>query len=99
MEQGSLEVRTSLTVRGVFFVFSATSLPSPATQGFLGYGIDEPRDEAQPGEDVDRREELAKGGGRCEVAYAHGRQRGDAEVESVHCAPTLNRPVEKGPTQ
>ena len=97
-EQEFSEGRKSLTAGGVF-VFSATSPPSAATQGFLGYGIDEPRDEAQPGKDVDRREELAERGGRSQVAQAHGRQRGDAEVEGVHHAPTLHRPVEKGSTQ
>jgi hypothetical protein len=53
-EEEFSEVRKSLAAVRVLVVFAA------AAQGCLCHGVDEPRDEAQSGEDVDRREELAE---------------------------------------
>jgi hypothetical protein len=54
VEEEFSEVRKSLAAVRVLVVFAA------AAQGCLCHGVDEPRDEAQSGEDVDRREELAE---------------------------------------
>lgn len=65
--RGFYEIRKSLAAGGVVVVFAVGS-PTPLTaQGFLGHDVDEPRDEPQPREDVDHREELAERGGRSEI--------------------------------
>jgi hypothetical protein len=90
------EVRKSLAAVRVLVVF-ARVLVFAATQGFLSHGVDEPPDEGHPGEDIDRREDLAERGVRGRIPEAHGRQRGDAEVEGIHHAPILYRVVESAP--
>ncbi len=93
----STKFARTLTTGCFLYIFAAAS--SPAAQRFLGHDVDEPCDESQSSEDVDRRKELAERGGRGVVSQAHGRQRGDAKVEGVHYALPLNRPVEKCPAQ
>src|SRR3712207_6969069 len=66
--------------RSVFLTTAAP--PCLVAQGLLGHNVYEPQDDADPGEDVEHREELAQRGGRGEVSQAHGRQRRDAEVRS-----------------
>jgi hypothetical protein len=91
--------RKCLAAEGVLVVFAVAS-PTPLTaQGFLGRSVDEPRDEPQPREDVDHREELAERGDRGEIPQSYGRQRGDTEVERVHNAPLLDHTVEQSPAQ
>ena len=79
--RGFYKARRRLTVLGRVF-FRATRPPAPVIQRFPGNRVDEPRDEPQTREDVDRREELAEGGGRGDVAQAHGRQSGDIHRSS-----------------
>jgi hypothetical protein len=57
------------------------------------------REYAEPGEDVDDREDLRPRARRVEVSVANGRQRHDRELEGLDHCPVLGSPVEDRPRE